>query len=388
METERPDLSLGPEHVVVLRATALDGVRCRLGVAAAFLAANVRVPLNDAGSAEGSAKHGFSLHAATRAAAADEQGREALLKYILRPPLANERLLPGPDGLVRIALKKPFSDGTVAVDLDPLSLLCRLVALVPAPRFHTVRYFGVLAAAAKWRSLVVPRPGPSQVTDAGTAPDPAPPCSAAPCSASGSHYRPWAELLRRTFAVDVEICPRCGGRMRLLAVIANLAQVARFLHHRREPTEPPAQAPPRDPPFFKTLVVRRRPRLRELPAGGAVRGALNPEDSTAGTATCRSRASPRESARCPTPTVEAAAARVTRPFRGGHWVAARYKWRRSSRATPVQSPTRGLTIVWNHTTAQPSSALSSQAQVAPTRTMCPPRAVATSRGGAHARVES
>ena len=58
-----------------------------------------------------------------------------VLKYILRPPLSTERLLPGPDGLVRIALKKPFSDGTVAVDLDPLSLLCRLVALVPAPRF-------------------------------------------------------------------------------------------------------------------------------------------------------------------------------------------------------------------------------------------------------------
>jgi len=35
---------------------------------------------------------------------------------ILRPPLSTERLLPGPDGLVRIALKKPFSDGT---DLTP-----------------------------------------------------------------------------------------------------------------------------------------------------------------------------------------------------------------------------------------------------------------------------
>lgn len=98
------------------------------------------------------------MHAATRAGAADEQGRQALLKYILRPPLASERLLPGPDGLVRIALKKPFSDGTGAVDLDPLSLLCRLVALVPAPRFHTVRYFGVLAPAAKWRPLIVPKP--------------------------------------------------------------------------------------------------------------------------------------------------------------------------------------------------------------------------------------
>ncbi|HEX2873560.1 MAG TPA: transposase [Polyangiaceae bacterium] len=201
---------------------------------------------------------GFSLHAATRAGPADEQGREALLKYILRPPLANERLLPGPDGLVRIALKKPFSDGTVAVDLDPLSLLCRLVALVPAPRFHTVRYFGVLAPAAKWRPLIVPKPGPSQATDDAAAPCAPSPCSVAPSSVGGSRYRPWAELLRSTFAVDVETCRRCGGRLRLLAVITDLTEVARFLHHRREPTEPPARAPPRVPPYFKTLVVRRR----------------------------------------------------------------------------------------------------------------------------------
>jgi hypothetical protein len=76
-------------------------------------------------------------------------------------------------------------DGTVAVDLDPLSLLCRLVALVPAPRFHTARYFGVLAAAAKWRPLVVPKPQPSEAMEDGTAPDAASPCSATPCSASG-----------------------------------------------------------------------------------------------------------------------------------------------------------------------------------------------------------
>ena len=72
---------------------------------------------------------GFTLHAATRAGGLDEQGREALLRYILRPAVAQERVTRGPDGLVppvgdhearRIALKKAFSDGTVAVDLDPL----------------------------------------------------------------------------------------------------------------------------------------------------------------------------------------------------------------------------------------------------------------------------
>ena len=59
--------------------------------------------------------------------------------------------------------------------------------------------------------------------------------------------------------VDVETCPRCGGRMRLLALITEPQSVQRFLRYRGEPTEPPARAPPRDPPYFKTLVVRRRP---------------------------------------------------------------------------------------------------------------------------------
>ena len=68
---------------------------------------------------------GFSLHAATSAGAQDRRGREALVQYILRPPIAQERLRLLPDDLVRIELKKPFRDGTWAIDLDPLSLLCR-----------------------------------------------------------------------------------------------------------------------------------------------------------------------------------------------------------------------------------------------------------------------
>jgi putative transposase len=91
---------------------------------------------------------GFTLHAATRAGALDLAGREARLRYVLRPPLAQERLLQRPDGLVRITLKKAYRDGTVAVDMDPLSLRCRLATSVPPPRFHTVRYAGVLAAAS------------------------------------------------------------------------------------------------------------------------------------------------------------------------------------------------------------------------------------------------
>ena len=62
------------------------------------------------------------------------------------------------DGLVRIELKRAYADGTVAVDMDPLSLLSRLAASVPPPRYHTVHYAGVLAAADSWRPRLTPPP--------------------------------------------------------------------------------------------------------------------------------------------------------------------------------------------------------------------------------------
>ena len=37
-------------------------------------------------------EHGFNLQAATRVAANDKQGRLTLCRYLLRPPLANDRL--------------------------------------------------------------------------------------------------------------------------------------------------------------------------------------------------------------------------------------------------------------------------------------------------------
>jgi hypothetical protein len=165
---------------------------------------------------------------------------------VLRPPLAQERLEQRPDGLARITLKKAYRDGTVAVDMDPLSLLCRLATSVPPPRFHTVRYAGVLAAASPWRPYIAP---------------PLPPDEEAPANAEPKRtgpldgYRPWAELLARTFALDVH-CPNCQGRMTLLAVIKEPANIARYLAHVGGMTEVPRRSPDRGPPHWKSRVLR------------------------------------------------------------------------------------------------------------------------------------
>jgi hypothetical protein len=40
---------------------------------------------------------------------------------------------------------------------------------------------------------------------------------------------PWADLLRRTFGIDVLVCPQCAGPRRVLAAIHDPAAIARVL---------------------------------------------------------------------------------------------------------------------------------------------------------------
>ena len=57
-------------------------------------------------------------------------------------------------------------------------------------------------------------------------------------------------LMRRTFGFDVRACPRCGGRLRLIALIEEAAVIDRILRHLGLPTETPAPRPARAPPLL------------------------------------------------------------------------------------------------------------------------------------------
>jgi hypothetical protein len=182
--------------------------------------------------------HGFNLHAAARIAANDKPVRERLSRYILRPPLANDRLHILPEGAVRLDFKKPWSDGTCSADLEPLAFIARLAALVPPPRRHLTRYVGVLSSHSKLRSQVVPRPvATANAAGADRLDSPA----------VKSRYIPWAELLRRTFSIDIQ-CAKCGHPLRLRALIKTPEVIVRILVAMHLATDAPAPHPARPPP--------------------------------------------------------------------------------------------------------------------------------------------
>ncbi len=64
--------------------------------------------------------------------------------------------------------------------------------------------------------------------------------------------------MARSFKIDVETCTRCGGKMRLVALVKNAQNVARYLRHLGLPTDVPPLAPARGPPFWQSTVLRRR----------------------------------------------------------------------------------------------------------------------------------
>ncbi len=110
----------------------------------------------------------------------------------------------------------------------------------------------MLASASRLRSRIVPQP---------RATDPAEP--RAPLGGSRCGWRPWAELMRRVFAIDLERCPLCGAPMKHRALVTEPANTRRYLRHLDEATALPPRSPARDPPYFQSEVVRRK--LTQLP---------------------------------------------------------------------------------------------------------------------------
>ncbi len=105
---------------------------------------------------------------------------------------------------VRFTRPSPARGGQTEVVLHPLVLLRRLAGLVPPPRQHPVRAFGVLAPAARQRHRVVPA-GRIAIPGAMFGPRRFEPLAPVEDRAR------WARLLARTYGVDGHACPRCPG---------------------------------------------------------------------------------------------------------------------------------------------------------------------------------
>jgi hypothetical protein len=131
--------------------------------------------------------------------------------------VAQDRLRRLDDGRIVLTLKTAWADGTRQPVFEPLELLGKLAAFIPRPRIDLVLYHGVLAPHSSWRARVLAygtRPAEALVAASGT-----PEADGEPTPAPVVRFWARADPTRRALGIDVLACPRCGGRLRLIATV-------------------------------------------------------------------------------------------------------------------------------------------------------------------------
>ena len=199
----------------------------------------------------------FSVHAKVRVAALDQEGRERILRYVTRPPLAEAQLSRTNDGRVAVELRKTHGSGATHVVLEPAALIRRLAWLVPPASRPQVRFSGVLSANSKWRKEIVPQrkvtPPKLTLIPGGDAPfrsrrdTPTVSIPDIP-SDGGNSWIAWNELLKRVYDLDALQCPKCPGRLRPIALITDKAVARKILEHLDLPADVPRFTSSRAPP--------------------------------------------------------------------------------------------------------------------------------------------
>lgn len=179
--------------------------------------------------------NGYSLHAATEVKAHQRWKLERLLTYILRPPVAVDRLTFQADDRVCYKLKKPWSNGTTHIVMTQMELMEKLAALVPPPRMHMARYHGVFGPHSKLRPMISKSRKKAKEEEEKN-------CHHEKGSLKNSSF---AKLLKRVFLIDIEICPHCKGKRKIISAILKEDTIRKILSHMGLNPIPPPIAPAR-----------------------------------------------------------------------------------------------------------------------------------------------
>lgn len=192
--------------------------------------------------------HGMQLHAAVTVDGRDRPRLERVVRYLYRPAFSHDAVKTMPDGSVRVMFKRPTKSGASFASMSPESFIARLAALVPPPRFHLSRSYGVLSPRHRLHRIVAPHDHrhdapPSQLglfVVQGTAAS-----SATRGPLFDQQLEPptpsriaWSKLLARVFSIDVTVCRKCKGPMRIVEAVTDPDDISARLHGARAPPKP------------------------------------------------------------------------------------------------------------------------------------------------------
>lgn len=199
---------------------------------------------------------GFSVDKSVLIGAEDRDALERLVQYIARCPFSLERIISiTPTGQVVYKAEhdscrrfpEPAS-GDLGAGVsrnfqvfDPLDFLAEVTQHIPNTGEHTIRYYGWYSNKSRGMKAKLAATGKSTEPAVDSEEEDTPFLNL--CRSR------WAALIKKVYEIDPLVCPKCGGRMRIISFIEKRDQTAiiqKILKHCGLWTEPEGRAPPAD----------------------------------------------------------------------------------------------------------------------------------------------
>jgi len=158
---------------------------------------------------------GFNVFCGSRIQPGDETAMENLARYIIRGSFSQERMAYIPEESEVIYRSK---DGKEEKVFDALEWLAAMCSHVPNKGEQMVRYYGFYSNVSR---------GKRKNEDN----DELIPSILEPDGSSKKFRRNWARLIQKIYEADPLKCPKCQGRMRIIAFIEDNEVIKKILNH-------------------------------------------------------------------------------------------------------------------------------------------------------------
>jgi hypothetical protein len=188
---------------------------------------------------------GFSIESGTRIY--DQESRQALSQYIVRPPLSLEKVHwdEEQDTVTWKSCTSGYFRGREK-HFSALDFIAQLTLHLPPRGRHLVRRYGLYSSRGRgtWKDRPALRARAPLHWYGRQAAEPPTPTDAPKDQqlSTPSSRKAWARLLAKVYELDVMACPQCGSRMAVIAVILDPAEIRKIItcmarHGRGPPTQ-------------------------------------------------------------------------------------------------------------------------------------------------------
>jgi hypothetical protein len=145
----------------------------------------------------------------------EEDAMEKLARYIIRASFSQERMTYVSEESKVVYESK---DGKEEKVFDALEWLATMSSHVPDKGEQMVRYYGYYSNVSRGKRK-------KQDQDEWI------PCILEPEGSSKEYRKNWARLIQKIYEVDLLTCPKCQGRMKIIAFIEDEEVIEKILKH-------------------------------------------------------------------------------------------------------------------------------------------------------------